>query len=127
MTPTDLRTNFPEFASATDYPDGQIQFWLNMAGVQLNIAAWADLLDMGTQLYVAHHLVLGARDRKAAAVGGAPGGSSGPQASKSVDKVSVSYDTGTATIENAGNWNLTSYGTQFYQLMRMVGMGGRQL
>ncbi|HWU68260.1 MAG TPA: DUF4054 domain-containing protein [Stenotrophobium sp.] len=123
----DLRANFPEFANTAAYPDGQVQFWLTLAYTVLNPDAWADYLDLGAQLYTAHHLVIGARDQKSAAAGGVPGAVTGPQASKAVDKVSVSYNTGAVTLEGGGFWNATMYGIQFYQLARVVGAGGVQL
>ena len=67
------------------------------------------------------------KDSKAASAGGIPGSSSGVQSSKSVDGVSVSYDTTVATVEGAGNLNLTTYGTRFAELRDMFGAGGLQL
>lgn len=127
MTPATFRTNFPEFANTSDYPDGQVQFWITMAGTMLNADAWGDALDLGTQLYTAHHLAIGIRDQKSVAAGGVPGTVNGPQTSKAVDKVSASYDTSAMTYEGAGFWNGTTYGIQFFQLARMVGAGGVQL
>ncbi|ECC3368559.1 TPA: DUF4054 domain-containing protein, partial [Escherichia coli] len=49
------------------------------------------------------------------------------QSSKSVDKVSVSYDTSATLNPDAGFWNNTRYGAEFYQLITMFGAGGRQL
>ncbi|ECY4647086.1 DUF4054 domain-containing protein, partial [Escherichia coli] len=45
----------------------------------------------------------------------------------SVDKVSVSYDTSATLNPDAGFWNNTRYGAEFYQLITMFGAGGRQL
>jgi hypothetical protein len=50
----------------------------------------------------------------------------GMVARKTVDKVSVTYDTASAMEEDAGHWNLTVYGTRFIRLARMVGTGGMQ-
>lgn len=124
---TDLATfreHFPEF-SAT--PDGRVSFWLGIAPKLLNAERWDELLDHGIELFVAHHLAIDNANQRAAQNGGGVGQNSGPVASKTVDKVSVSYDTGAATLEGAGHWNLTTYGTQFYALFRMMGAGGIQL
>lgn len=43
------------------------------------------------------------------------------------DKVSVSYDTSATLNPDAGFWNNTRYGAEFYQLITMFGAGGRQL
>lgn len=127
MTPTTFRANFPEFASATDYPDAQINFWLGLAEKLLRPERWCDLLDQGLQLYVAHHLAIGRKNQLSAAAGGVPGTVQGPQSSKAVDKVSVSYDTGSGTFKDAGFWNTTTYGLQFWNLILLVGAGGVQL
>lgn len=113
-----FRTDFPEFADTAKYPDSMVNFWLNLAGVMLNAARWADLLDFGTELFVAHQLVLASRNLKTA------GGSVAPVSSKSVDKVTVSYDTSAVKLDNAGHWAATNYGQQFWQLAMMAGAGG---
>lgn len=127
VTVSSFRTDFPEFASTVTYPDASVAFWLAAAGKLLSVDRWAELLDLGTELFMAHNLALGARDQKAATAGGIGGSSAGLVASKAVDKVSVSYDTGAASIEGAGAWNLTTYGTRYIQLARLIGAGGVQL
>lgn len=127
MTPATLRAAFPEFASATDYPDAQVQVWIDLAGNMLNADRWDALLDMGTMLFTAHYLTIGLQDQKSAAAGGATGKVTGPQTAKAVDKVSASYDTAATTYQDAGFWNMTSYGVRFWQMLRMVGAGGVQL
>lgn len=119
-----FRADFPEFAAVDD---SRVTFWLTIAGTLLQSDRWGDLLDHGVELFVAHHLAIDAANQRAGAAGGGLGQNSGPVASKAVDKVSVSYDTGAATIAGAGHWNLTTYGTQFYALWRMMGTGGIQL
>ena len=76
---------------------------------------------------MAHNLALAAGNQLAAMVGGAPGQIKGPVTSKSVDKVSVGYDSGAVALQDGGFFNLTTYGIQFLQLARMVGTGGIQL
>jgi len=127
VTVASFRTGFPEFASASDYPDGQVMFWLVMAGTMLNPDAWNDFLDVGTMLYIAHHLAIGIKDQKSVAAGGVPGTVNGPQSSKSVDKVSASYDTGSVVYDGGGFWNSTMYGIRFYQMARLAGAGGVQM
>lgn len=127
MTPAEFRADFPEFSCTSDYPDTQIDFWIGLAGVMLNPERWQDLLSYGTKLFIAHHLAIGARDEKTASTGGVPGTVNGPQASKSVDKVSASYDTSAVTFENGGFWNATTYGIRLLQLTRYIGAGGIQL
>lgn len=126
VTSASFRAAFPEFSDTIIYPDAQINFWLGLAASLLNPDAWQDMLDYGTQLYIAHHLVIGARDQQVSAAGGNPGAVQGPIASKSVDKVSMAFDAQSVVMENGGFWNLTRYGIQFLTMARYVGAGGIQ-
>lgn len=47
--------------------------------------------------------------------------------SKSVDKVSASYDVSGIINPDAGFWNSTAYGREFFWWWSMFGTGGRQL
>lgn len=127
VTVETFRANFPEFASTTTYPNNMISFWLTVAGKQVRAIVWQDETDLGVQLFVAHNCVLEAQALKAARTGGAPGGVVGPANSKSVDKVSVSYDTGAGTVPGWGNWNLTTFGTRFKYFVDMFGAGAIQI
>ena len=112
---------FPEFASTTTYPQSQIDFWITQSALFLSERRFtAEQLDLVTMLWVAHNVVLGERDARAAAVGGTPGESTGPVTNKSVDKVSVGYSEG-ANEDGAGQWNLTTYGRRLWRLMKAVG------
>lgn len=124
-TPTiaDFRTAFPEFASTAQYPDPMVQMWLNFSALQVNEARWGDMSAMGVMLATAHRLVVASRNRTAGAAGIAPGALIGVQSSKSGDGLSVSYEVSAVTEEGAGQWNATNYGTQYYQLLRMMGAG----
>jgi hypothetical protein len=122
-----FRQAFPEFVDPNTYPPSTVDFWAGLADKLLNSDRWDDLYTYGQQLFVAHHLAIGERDRRASELGGVPGEVKGPLTSKTVDKVSASYDAGKSTIENAGFWNTTSYGVRFYQLVRICGAGCIQL
>lgn len=123
VTVATMRRNFPEFGDATRYPTGQIQFWLDFAYTMLNAGRWRNTLDMAAQLYAAHNVVLERRAIDEAALGKAPGGTTGPVSSKSVDKVSVAYAVSDATAADASHWNLTIYGTRLWRMIRLFGMG----
>ncbi|RKT94327.1 UNVERIFIED_ORG: uncharacterized protein DUF4054 [Pantoea allii] len=122
-----FRTDFPEFSSDTLYPDPQVQFRLNLADIQLDQNRLGSLFPYMVELFVAHYLTLQAGDNRSAALGRAGGSSSGIVSSKSVDKVSVSYDNSSTLNPAAGFWNNTRYGAEFYQTICMFGAGGRQL
>lgn len=127
VTIASFRSSFPEFIDPVKYPDGQITFWLTNAGLMLNAGRWAALLDLGTSLFVAHHISLQAKNAATAAFGGVPGAASGPVASKGVDKVNISYDVGSVAEEKGGHWNLTTYGQQYLRLANQVGIGPVQV
>jgi hypothetical protein len=118
-----FRTDYPEFGDLTVYPDSQLTYWLNLAYLLLNAARWGTTLDVGAELFVAHNVSIEARAQQEASNGAIPGAQTGPVSSKSVDKVSVSYDAGAGIEEKAGHWNLTVYGTRFIKLARMMGAG----
>lgn len=122
-----FRQSFPEFADATRYPDSLVTFWLDVVTRMLNPDRWADMLDIGLSLALAHHLVLAVRDQNTAQAGKVPGTVLGMQTSKSVDTVSVSYDVSAVTNEGGGFWNMTSYGVRFLGMARLFGAGGVQL
>lgn len=128
VTNADFRQNFPEFADTSKYPEAQVTFWRTYAENLLQPPCrWSNMLDYAVQLVMAHQLALAARNAAAASAGGAPGSVQGATASKAVGGVSVSYDTTAALLQDAGYWNLTTYGIQFWQLATMVGTGGFQL
>ncbi|MCL6466958.1 MAG: DUF4054 domain-containing protein [Ralstonia sp.] len=126
VTSAQLRSDFPEFANTATYPDTLINMWLTLAASMVNASRWAELTNLGIELVTAHHLALSARDQQTATVGGIPGEIKGPTSSKSVDKVSVSYDTSAVSLTDAGFWGLTSYGLRFLTIARAMGAGGYQ-
>ncbi|MFG1417179.1 DUF4054 domain-containing protein [Xanthobacter sp. V0B-10] len=114
---------FPEFASPATFPEAQVAFWLGQAPNQLSARRFGANFELACMLFAAHNLALGAKDAKAAAFGGVGGGASGVTSSKTVDKVTVSYDTGATTIAGAGAWNATSYGTRLYKMIQAANTG----
>lgn len=127
MNVATFRTNFPEFADTTAYPETTINFWAGVAEKMVNECVWDNMYETGVQLYVAHELVLARQNVKTATVGGLPGQGGGIASSKAVGSVNVSYDPATTTEKDAGFWNLTNYGKQFYRLVQIFGAGCMQL
>lgn len=125
-TPATFHIAFPEFQDGSRYPDSTIAFWLNIATGLVDPERWGDTYELGLYLVTAHNLVLAARSADLAARGGYPG-AAGLLSSKSVGGVSVSYDTGSIAQENAGQWNLTTYGNRYIGFARLFGMGGVQI
>ena len=122
-----FRQNMPMFADVDQFPSTQFNFYLKLGIKLLPESRWDDLLDDGLTFYVAHYLTLYARDMAFVEVGGTGGKVVGNETSKSVDGVSKSMDVSSVLISDAGHWNQTTYGIQFYQLMMMIGAGGIQL
>lgn len=123
ISPQQFRVDYNEFNSSVTYPNSALSFWLDIAYRQLNADRWGTSIDIGAELFVAHHLSIEARAQAESQAGGIPGGQVGPINSKSVDKVSIGYDTGAGIQPDAGHWNLTVYGTRFIRMARMMGAG----
>ena len=127
VTNASFRGDYPEFADITAFPDPQINYWLNYAGLSLDAGRWGTWLDMGTELWMAHNLVLESRAIMEATNGATPGITTGAINSKSADKVSVGFDTANSTEEKGGHWNTTIYGTRYIRMARMIGAGPVQI
>jgi len=122
-----FRQAFPEFASGTRYPNAVVDFWLALAAKLINPSRWGNLAETGVYLYAAHNLVLERQAVDAAERGAVPGQATGAINNKSVDKVSVGYDTAGSAEEGGGQYNTTIYGQRYYKLVKMVGIGGIQV
>lgn len=127
MTVAEFRARYPEFASSVTYPDVTVQEWLDTAASFLVPARWGTSLSLGIGLFTAHYLALGRQSALSEGSGAAPGVSSGMVASKSLGGASVSYESLLGQFKDAGAWALTTYGRQYWTLVRLVGMGGMQL
>ena len=122
-----FRADYPEFNSSVNFPNSSINYWLALAYQMLNAGRFGSLLDTAAELFTAHNVAIEARALAESANGGIPGTQVGPLNSKSVDKVSMGYDTSSGIIEGAGHWNLTIYGTRFIKLSRTMSAGPLQI
>lgn len=138
-----FRLDFPEFANTTTFPASAVAYWIALARQLMSTGRWGSsaadpwpssgtipdrtLYDLGVSLFVAHNLVLEAITQRTVTGGGLPGGISGAVQSKSVDKVSISYDVTAGLTPGAGHWNLTIYGMRLLHLINMIGAGPVQL
>lgn len=127
LVPATFRQQFPEFKDPSIYTDGTIGFWDGIAVARLDPVRWDTLLPYGESLFVAHHLVLAAREQLTAAAGGIAGQAQGILTSKGVDRVNASYDSNSISLRDQGFWGMSSYGMRFLELSRMIGAGGIQL
>lgn len=122
-----FRAAFPEFADTEKYTTDQIQFWVDLAVLQVTECIWKRAWSKGVSLYVAHEITLAAQNEKAASFGGVPGVSGGIANTKTVGGATIGYDTVVTSEKDAGYWNLTNYGKQFIRLARIFGAGAIQL
>lgn len=122
-----FRVNFPEFADTVAYPQSQIDFWAGLGALLIRPSIWKNAWQQGMSLYVAHEITIAGQNSKIAASGGMPGTSGGIANTKTVGSATVGYDSQSTSEENAGYWNLTNYGKQFYRLVRIFGAGCVQL
>lgn len=127
MNAAEFRAAFPAF-TAELHPDARVDFWLLVGSKRLDEDRWGDLYEQGLCLFAAHNLTL---ERAASLDPTGTGGMSaaaGPvtSESKTVGPISKSKSYSQATTANpaAGQWNLTIYGQQLYELMQLVGVGG---
>jgi len=114
--------SFPEFQDTSLYPQAQVEFWMPAAEAQLSSQRFGSQFYIAAFLFVAHNVVLSAREVRTAANGGIVGTVTGPVTSKSLDKLSQSFSSDTS-IQGAGFWNATTYGQRLYKMMRSYAAG----
>ncbi len=104
-----------------------IAFWQGLAELQVRQCVWKNCWIQGVSLYIAHEITLAYQNEKTSKIGGVPGTFAGPANNKSVGSVSAGYDSTSTSEKDAGWWNLTNYGKQFYRLVKIFGAGAIQL
>jgi uncharacterized protein DUF4054 len=127
LTPAQFRTDLPEFADESQYPDSMIQTWLTVSGNLVDPVRWGTLTITGQELATAHYVVMAARDQTAANAGTEPGRPAGLRTQKSAAGLSASYDYTATVVEGGGAWNQTSYGQRYFSIARLMGAGGLQI
>jgi len=129
VTVAQFREDFPEFANATTYLPSTLNYWLAVASFLLRPERFVDpnILYLATELFAAHNMVLEAQAQSSAQAGGWPGISKGAISAEGAGDVNLSYDVPDTLEEGAGNYNLTTYGTRFYRLLQLAGMGPIQV
>jgi hypothetical protein len=111
---------FPEFVGV--YQPSQVEFWVAQSYNNINIERLGKNLDLAIMFWVAHQLIVFKKAAASVSAGGGVG-STGLIASKSVDKVSISYDNTSGLVKGAENYNLTPYGQMFWRLLRAACSG----
>lgn len=82
---------------------------------------------MGVMLFTAHEITLAAENVNAASFDGSPGQQGGIANNKTVGSATIGFDAQSTTEKDAGYWNLTNYGKQYYRFLKIFGAGGAQL
>lgn len=123
-----FRETFPQFSNTTTYPNTSIQMRLTLADVLMSESRFGtDIFPYVVCLFVAHYMALQAADNRSSAAGGVGGANTGIMTAKSVDKVSASYDASNTLNPDAGFWNNTRYGSEFWEYLMIFGAGAIQL
>jgi len=122
-----FRQAFPEFSDTVKYPDAMVNFWATVAQNQVRQCVWKNMWLQGVSLYVAHEITLAAQNVKISKTGGVPGTFGGVPNNKTVGGGSVAYDSANTSEKDAGYWNLTNYGKQFFRFVKLFGAGAIQL
>lgn len=111
-------------------PSAVLTHFVNLANSVVKKARWHDMWEEGMRLFISHFLTLylmstAPDDTDAVGIVNA-GGASGVATSKSVGQVSVSYDVNLANgdLSGWGSWKLTTYGSQYATMARLLGKGG---
>lgn len=132
ITASSFRIDFPAFADTTAYTDATINFWIATGSHLINQNLFGvppttitnpptSTYDIMMELFVAHNIII---ERMILANPNAGAGTAfGIVQSKSVDTLSISYDTKIGLDEKAGAYNLTLYGRRFWQLMQIYAKG----
>lgn len=120
MTYDDFLKIFPEFS---EFPKARVEFYLDEADNQISENRFGKSTEFGKALFTAHYLASLDNGQRTGAGGEAlkgniSSGAHGAVASKTVGSVSVSYDTASTSFDDAGYWNSTPYGKQFFDLLK---------
>jgi hypothetical protein len=118
-----FRQRFEEFADPAVYRDIDVDFYLDLASGLVNASRFGRNTAWAVMLFVAHNLVIDARNAIKTQAGGIPGSVVGPTVSSTVGPISTTYDVTSTSVENEGFWGNTTYGKRLYQLIRMAGAG----
>lgn len=128
FTAQDFRKIMPGFSSDI-ISDDQLQHFVNLAHSIVKEARWHDMWKEAMRLFIAHCVAIylqTPQDDADPAILANAGKVQGAATSKAVGGVSISYDVTQATSDLTGwaAFKLTSYGTQYATLAKLVGIGG---
>lgn len=117
MTPSEFKTQFPEFAAETDE---RVQLFIDRSAPHFDVERWGDLYPDGVAYHVAHELALA---NAQTAQGGGVQAMTNDNLSKEVGDVQVTKDAGLLAKQADNPFYRTLYGQKYLYLRRQVGMG----
>lgn len=118
MTPSEFKAIFPEFAAVED---ADIQVQLDKSDEYFNVCLWGGWLSEGISNLVAHWLTLAAYRKKLADAGGNGMASTG--LSKKVGDLQITNSEALLLAKQNNPFMATTYGQEYYRLMKLVGSG----
>lgn len=127
VTIAEFREAFPTFTQEL-FPDPAVQLRLDLgeAFIDPKLIGDEEIWSHMVKLYAAHYLAV-AGSAASGGSGTGAGAGMGVVSSKSVDGASISYDTSSTAIADAGLWNATAFGRELLSLLRVFGAGAIQL
>lgn len=117
MTPSEFKTQFPEFASETD---ARVQLFIDRAAPHFDVDRWGDLYADGIAYWVAHELALA---NAQTAQGGGVQAMINDTLTKKVGDVQITKDTGLLAKQADNPFFRTLYGQKYLYLSKQVGIG----
>lgn len=117
MTPSEFKTQFPEFASESV---ARVQLFIDRAAPYFDVDRWDALYPDGVAYYVAHELALA---NAQTAQGGSVQALTNDNLTKKVGDVQVTKDTGLLNKQADNPFYRTMYGQKYLYLRRQVGIG----
>jgi len=117
MTPSEFKTQFPEFATETD---ARVQIFIDRAMPHFDVERWDDLYQDGVAYYVAHEMTL---SNVQTAQGGSVQALTNDNTTKRVGDVQVTKDAGLLAKQSDNPFYRTLYGQKYLYLRRQVGIG----
>lgn len=118
-----FREHFPEFVSAASYPDSVVQFWAELAELEISTTRFGEVRPRVVEILTAHYVATARLNT----IGPNPGIGGGSQTMKKVGDVSVSYDTKFLEATKTSAYSGTRYGVMLAGMLRKYGAGAVQL
>lgn len=138
---SDFIQDYSEFSNQTRYPQSSVEYWIGIAYVLLTQPLYGtsfwdttpgpfiptgqtvgrSMQDFGVELFTAHNLALEVQADDAASLNAVPGTVGGSLTGRTVNGLTVVYDTAGSLEKDGGHYNLTTYGRRLLRMIKIVG------